>query len=321
MGQKRLYDNYDYDEAYEKELQKEITRRARKEFERLNPLKTDDYEESWKTAQHDREEYEYERLLREGKVECLYRTSTYKSTNEKSGNTVLEAMVYPAYKNSSDMPRTNRGRESRPSQRNLNDKNARRHLARILNINFGEGDLWATFGWNKENLPPDMETAEREVVNFIRRINRRRKKLGGENARYVYVLAYDNYTRPHVHMVISGDLIGRDELEKIWGRDERPNTRRIKPDEMILTGLANYIARNPHGSKRWRSSKNLTKPPKPTRSYSKFSRRKVNSMARDHEILREMMEKAYKGYTFRDAEVKFNSVTAAFYIYARMTRN
>ena len=33
------------------------------------------------------------------------------------------------------------------------------------------------------------------------------------------------------------------------------------------------------------------------------------------------MEKAYPGYKFLDAEVKYNGVTAAFYIYARMVRN
>lgn len=44
-------------------------------------------------------------------------------------------------------------------------------------------------------------------------------------------------------------------------------------------------------------------------------------MAKDFEVLKENMEKAYKGYRFLDAEVKHNGVTAAFYIYARMIRD
>lgn len=44
-------------------------------------------------------------------------------------------------------------------------------------------------------------------------------------------------------------------------------------------------------------------------------------MANDYETLKAEMEKAYSGYKFLDAEVKYNGVTAAFYIYARMVRN
>ena len=44
-------------------------------------------------------------------------------------------------------------------------------------------------------------------------------------------------------------------------------------------------------------------------------------MAHDYETLKAEMEKAYPGYKFLDAEVKYNGVTAAFYIYARMVRN
>ena len=44
-------------------------------------------------------------------------------------------------------------------------------------------------------------------------------------------------------------------------------------------------------------------------------------MAKDHETLKQSLKKEYVGYRFLDAEVKFNTVTAAFYIYARMTRD
>ena len=45
-------------------------------------------------------------------------------------------------------------------------------------------------------------------------------------------------------------------------------------------------------------------------------------MAHDYETLKSRKwKKAYPGYKFLDAEVKYNGVTAAFYIYARMVRN
>ena len=154
MG-KRYYDNYDYEEAYKEQCKK-------------------------------LEEAEMERWMKEGWVNCLYRTSTYKSTNTESNTTLLESMVYPSFKFKADMPKTEKKRETSPSQSNLNDKNARRYLIRLANINFGKGDIWATFGWNNGLLPETYEDAKKDVVNFIRRINRKRKKLGLENAKYIY---------------------------------------------------------------------------------------------------------------------------------------
>lgn len=291
MRVKRQYDNYDYEEAYKKQCE-------------------------------NLEEWEIERLVKEGKVNCLYRTSTYKSVNIQSKTTLLESMVYPSFTQKEDMPKTDRKRETSPSQTNLNDKNARRYLVRLANINFGKGDLWATFGWNDDCMPENTEAAKKDVVNFIRRINRKRKKMGLENTKYIYIIAVDEYTRPHFHILLSGDGIDRDELESMWGKCDRPNTKRITPDDnFLLTGMATYITQNPHGTKRWCPSKNLKKPEEPKRSYSKFKKQKVEKMAFDSELLKREMEKAYPGYTFLDAEVKHNGINAAFYIYARMVKH
>lgn len=286
----KTYDNYDYEEAYQKQI---------------DTL----------------EEWELERLMQTGKVNCLYRTTTIKSRNEKSGAEMLESMVYPSFPNREDVPKTAKKRETGQAQKNLNDKNARRYLIRLANINFSKGDIWATFGWDDDNMPEDEERAEKDIKNFIARINYRRRKAGLENAKYIYIPAIDGYARPHFHILISGDGMDRDELEDLWTKCERKNTRRVKPDDdFLITGIATYITQNPHGTKRWRSSKNLKKPDAPTRSYRKFSRKKVNGMVRDFEELKVQMEKAYPGFKFLDAEVKYNDKVAAFYIYARMIK-
>lgn len=318
---KRRYDNYDYDEAYQYELNKEIEKAAKEQFRKENPL-VDDFEEQWKEQQEKLEEWEYEKLLKEGRVNCLYRTSTIKCRNIKSGKEFAEVMIYPSFCNRKDMPRTRKKRETKQAQKNLNDKNARRNLIRLANINFGAGDIWATFGWDDEHIPDSKDRAKKDVTNFIKRVNRKRKKQGLENIKYIYVLAIDNYTRPHFHILMSGDGIDRDELEEMWGKCKRPNTRRVKPDENFgLIGLAEYISRNPHGTKRWHSSKNLERVPEPTRSYSKFKKRKVERMAKNYEVLKQNIEKEYMKYRMLDAEVRYNKITAAFYIYARMVRD
>ena len=144
---KKLYDNYDYEEAYQKQIA-------------------------------NLEEWELERLMKDGKVECLYRTTTTKSENIKSGTVLLEAQVYPSFKDKKDVPVTKKKRETRPSQKNLNDKNARRYLIRLANINFGKGDIWATFGWNDDCLPDSEERARKDIQNFIKRITAAGKRPG-----------------------------------------------------------------------------------------------------------------------------------------------
>lgn len=83
---------------------------------------------------------------KDGKVECLYRTTTTKSENIKSGTVLLEAQVYPSFKDKKDVPVTKKKRETRPSQKNLNDKNARRYLITPGKYQFWErgylGHVW-----------------------------------------------------------------------------------------------------------------------------------------------------------------------------------
>ena len=315
------YDNYDYEEVYQKDLQADLERMARKEYELENPLVSEDYEEQWKRQQESLQEWEIEKILKTGKIKSLYRTTTTKSENTDSGKVLLEAQIYPSFTDRSDVPRTKKKRESKPSQKNLNDRNSRRYLVELACINFGDGDIWATFGWDDDHMPKDLDAAKKDIANFIKRINYRRKKEGELNIKYIYILAFDGYTRPHVHLLMTGKGVDRDELEALWGKCKRPNTRRIKPDDdFLLTGLATYISNNPHGTKRWCSSKNLYKPTK-SRSYSKFKKRTVEKMVKDHEEMKTELEKAYPGYKYLDDEVKYNGVTAAFYIYARMVRN
>ena len=43
-------------------------------------------------------------------------------------------------------------------------------------------------------------------------------------------------------------------------------------------------------------------------------------MVKNFDTLKKQLEKAYPGYEFLDAEVKYNGINAAFYIYARMVK-
>lgn len=116
----------------------------------------------------DTEEERLEKLLREGKVNCLYRTATTKCTNIKSQTTLLEARIYPSYPRLSDMPKTKK-RPSSKAQRNLNDKNARRYLIRLANINFGK----VTYGARSGGMMTSSRQTKREQEKISRILSRR----------------------------------------------------------------------------------------------------------------------------------------------------
>lgn len=288
MGKKkRLYDDYDYEEAYNNQRLK-------------------------------LEEWEAEQIAKQGKQGAAYRTTTTEAGKQ------IEIDIYPSFNSRHDMPRTKRKRESRPSQKNLNEKRARRYLNNLAAANFGKGDLWGTFTYRAGEEPESVEDAERIFGNFIKRINRRRKKQGKPNLRYIYVTEWSDDPkkgiRVHHHMIFSGDC-DRDEIEKLWYHGDRTETKRLAPDpDTHITGLVNYITKDPKGCKRWKSSKGLKKP-KVTRSYSKFGKAKVKNMAFDHELLEKELKKKYKNARFIDASVFVNEINGGFYIYARMVRD
>lgn len=78
-------------------------------------------------------------------------------------------------------------------------------------------------------------------------------------------------TRPHYHDRAG---INRDELEGLWTKGERSNTRRIKPDkDFLLSGVATYMMNNRKGKRKWRGSKNLVKPKEPYQKLFKVQKK------------------------------------------------
>lgn len=55
---RKTFDNYDYEEAFPVELDRDIQKKARKNFEKEHPLQVPDYEEQWKEQQEKLKEWE-----------------------------------------------------------------------------------------------------------------------------------------------------------------------------------------------------------------------------------------------------------------------
>ena len=268
-----------------------------------------DYEAEYQKQIENLSEYEFQRLLKEQKVPYLYKTK--KTTSGR----MVELEIYPVFEHKSNIPR-DRIRKTRNAQRNLNDKNARKMFVRLLCTNFCNGDYFGTF--NYEVHPASIEEAEKLVINYIRRLNHRRKKLGLPNTKYLIITEQSKNGRIH-HHIIMDNLLDRDTVEDLWKHGKRNHLRRLAEDDFGLTGLATYLSKDPKGRKRWKGSRNLKKP-KQTVSFSKYKKRRVLRMVRNQNMIETEMAKDFPKNKFLDAEVRHNGINGLFYIYVRMVK-
>ena len=225
-------------------------------------------------------------------------------------------------------------KDNTKAQKNLNDKNARKYVERLINENFTDRDIWITLTYDDEHLPPDgdIDAAIKNMQNYIRRINYQRKKQGFGNCKYIYVTEYnpDEEIRWHHHLVMDGDL-DMDAVEKAWKCGSRNEVRRLEKDKFGLSGMANYIVKEKErvkSEKRWNSSQNLTQPrirvvhskrPAAGGNYKQIGSF-VDGMVKNRESIPEQLAKWYPDYEFTDSAVYYNDFNCMFYIHARMRK-
>ena len=218
--------------------------------------------------------------------------------------------------------RSKKVKESEPKQKNLNDKNARRYLVQLGNLNFAHDKTALNISntYSNKNLPQTIEEAEREITNYLRRVQYRREKEGLPPLKYLLVTAYstgeDGQTlvRIHHHIIMNGGL-PREMVEDMWTHErvnwkkwkEDPayreniehigyvNADRLQADENGIAALCTYFVKQPGGKKRWSSSQNLERPTSRPND-SRYSYRQVEKLAKARPS-REFWEKQYPGWT------------------------
>ena len=272
-----------------------------------------DYESLYDTPINQLEEKEIENLLKTNNIDHHYVAKTISAGN------MFEVELYPIF-NKKDFQEFKVKRKSKKAQKNLNDRNSRKQFIRLINSNFTKDDYIMHLTYSNENLPPSIEDAEREVYKLIRKINYRRKKKKLQNAKYIYVTEYDpqKKIRVHHHLIIEGG-IDRKVMKDLWTNGTRIKVEELEPDEYELSGLANYLSKDPKGKKRWKSSKGLKKP-KERKSYTSFSKKKIRNMVADDTNVSIYMNSNYKSKTYLDHEIRYNKVNHMYYIYVRMRK-
>lgn len=173
-----------------------------------------DYEAAYNKAMEDMHEWFIENLFQ-------HRKKVIYALKEITAGDQFEIEIYPQFRSMDEVPPEGRTikKDNNKAQKNLNDKNARKYVERLINENFSDRDIWMTLTYDDEHLPPDgdVDAAIKNVQKYIRRINYQRKKRGLPNAKYVYVTAYnpDAEIRWHHHIVMDGAL-DMETVESCW---------------------------------------------------------------------------------------------------------
>ena len=242
------------------------------------------------------------------------------------GNDYNEFYIYHKNNNNPPARRNRRHRDTAPAQKNLNDKQSRRHFIRLAYGNFGWKDYHITATYDDEYLPLTWEDALRDARNYMKRIVRRCKKLGLPPPKYLGVVeCYDKNGKPcriHLHILISCEL-SRDELESLWHKKGMKkgktlgfvNVDKIRMANNGIERLARYITKypdkagdtedaeelknlhkRPHGQRRWFQSLNLTIPfsTYADKKYKPSSFKKSLDRYRD----KEYWEELYPGFRY-----------------------
>ena len=266
----------------------------------------------------------YSKLLREEtreeKIEDLRMNSNYVYMRKKiTSGDMVEIEVYPIWKCKHNMSRSKQKNESKESQKKLNKKNSEKKVIRLINTNFEKDDLFITLTYEDGYLP-DEKTARKDIQNYIRRLKRYREKNGLPELKYIYSIGFENNPehskkiRIHHHIIIN--KMNRDEAENLWGRG-RADSKRLKPDDFQLTGVAKYISNQ--GPERWSASRNLKKP-KVSISSTGFTRRRALKLISNPGIFKDIFEKQFTDCTYKDYRAYYSDDSPGVYLYVRMRK-
>lgn len=268
---------------------------------------------------------EYEET-KEEYLENIFRDNTFKKYRTKTikSGEMLESESYPIWNTRSlkigQAVRDVKIRNIEQIQ-NINHKNKRKNITRLINANFTSEDIWITVGYRNNELPSTLEQAKKDVVNYIRRLQRYCNKNKLPKLKYLYVTEYSENKRVHHHIVMN--FPDRDIAEKKWTKGAWPQARRLMPNDYGLEGLARYISKDLKGANTYGYSLNLKKTwlkPYVKTNDSRLTKRKAEKIARGKVDAKTYYEKMYKGYEFIDLEVKYSDFVSGCYLYVRMRK-
>lgn len=231
--------------------------------------------------------------------------------------------------------RSEKIRTSAEKQKKANEKNARRNFCRLVAANFVKpGVLLVDPTYEGGQEPASFEEADRNLVNYLRRIAWACKKKKLPAPKYVAVTEGGNQEtgeeakRLHHHIILYAPGLTRDEVEELWktGRGKkahslgRINTRKAQPIEGNLNERAAYMLKAPKHKRRWHQSLGLKKP-ETKKNDNRYSARQIEQWVRDGRAFdRRFWNKKYPSWNIAEISVEYNDIESMHYIRMRMWR-
>ena len=234
----------------------------------------------------------------------------------------------------------------------LNREYSNRHVMRLIEANFTEAasvvtltyaypamddyammDVRAMAGeYAARKLPWEMARVRMDVRNWLNRLRRWVRKLGGDAKRdFKWLVRIEEGKAPplpgipakfHVHAIVEAPGLDALTVKAMW--EQKHGTCRADPLSLKDDGskrLANYFCKQKTGGRWMTHSRNL-KIVQPRVSDRKVSRRRLARLASN--LLadaREIMEKLYPAYQLAEPpKVRFSDYVSGAYVYVRMRR-
>ncbi len=250
----------------------------------------------------------------------------YRVKTVRAGDTV-EVEMYPIWNTRESAGKEREWCEAHREQvRRVHQRNRQKHLRRLINANFGAGDILLTLTYDAGMQPGNDAQAKRDVCNYLRRLRRMREKLGLDALKYVYTTEIthgERGTRYHHHLIVNGG-ISREAAEAAWQKGN-VNSRAARPDNLGLSAWAHYMSKSREvqekaGAHGFACSRNLKKPTV-TYADTKMSVGRAAKMAEDmHRWGAKILESAYKGCRLAEMSVRGSAYIPGVYVAARLYR-
>lgn len=267
---------------------------------------------------------EVDSIAEERLIELIHeqRKAVYATKTVRHGGQ-MDVEAYPEF---TRLPSAGCKRCTPEAQRDLNDRNSRKECERRINENFGSSDWWLTLSYMQGEEPEDLDAAIKDMQNWTRRINYRRKKEGIPAAKYVYVTDWSKNgkrVRAHHHIVVDGAQ-PIEEMMAAWNKGRRNKSTPLVLDENGLSGLSNYMTK-PHAPdtetvkhrRKWCASKNL-KRPEERKNHRTLRRRKIEYIAQHPAEMQNILESKFPSFWFERGTVRHNGHCGLFYLSARL---
>lgn len=225
--------------------------------------------------------------------------NTYKA--EIKSGPLLEIKFYNSLRkrNKKSVARSINRAHSSEKQNQANKIRGEQHTQRLILCNFKRGDWWVRFSAPYQNFTE--EEFEKVIENFFRRIVYRAKKLGLKFKYIGFIECGKRGGNWHLHIIIE-DCI-KDIAIECWKWANGINLTPLYQDGNFKD-LAKYIRKDVSGTKRLRTSRNLTKP---TVTVDNCKRREYRKLERG-----EMIETPENYYLVED-DMWINDFTGAVY--------